>query len=88
MASESEKKFVLKEGKFNLFNSKIEHEDEKNHPDLYGSANIEGVPYVLAGWTTTNEKGTTYVSGVIKIKVDTTPVEADTTNNTASKKLF
>ena len=40
--------------------SKNTRKEKANHPDIRGSATIDGVEYWVAGWQKTNDKGTYY----------------------------
>lgn len=72
----SANKYEVREMKFNLVRSTIEHEDDKNHPDWYGSTLIDGVEHKIAGWTSVGkDSGNKYISCKMQVKVDTTPKE-------------
>ena len=40
--------------------SKNDRKTQDNHPDIRGSAIVDGVEYWVAGWQKTNTKGTYY----------------------------
>ena len=55
-------KYEIREGKFALNKSTIEHEDGKNHPDWFAYTKIDGKKYKIAGWTQESQAGKKYIS--------------------------
>ena len=80
--------YEVREGKFSLNKSKVKHTDGKSHPDWFGNTLINGVPYKIAGWTSKSQNDNAYISCTIQEKVDTSPVEDDTTNSTATDDIL
>lgn len=81
--------YEVREGKFSLNKSTIKREDDgKAYPDWFGNTLINGVPYKIAGWTSKSQNDNAYISCTIQEKVDTSPVENDTTNSTATDDLL
>ena len=55
--------------------SKNDRKTQENHPDIRGSATVDGVEYWVAGWQKTSTKGT-YYSLAFTLKDGQTPHSA------------
>ena len=51
---------------FSLFPNKDRKTDK--HPNLAGTAIINGVSYFIDGWTNTDRNGNKYIAGKLKVK--------------------
>jgi uncharacterized protein (DUF736 family) len=58
--------FEQKDMTFSLFPNKDKKTDK--HPNLTGTALIDGVPYFIDGWTKADRNGNKYISGTLKPK--------------------
>ena len=84
--SGNDAKYEIREGKFALCKSTIEHEDGKNHPDMFAYTKIEGKKYKIAGWTQESQAGNKYVSCTIQPVLVDESEEPETA--TTSKDIF